>query len=107
MKNNLVHFIKAWNFPDGNYGEKEIWINTDFEIKFIEGCRVNKNGSQTECTKLVYAGEVIKVIGTPQEFFKKCKENNTAIALLNDLHESGLTIKQFLQQHERLNGIAN
>lgn len=101
MKNNMVKLVKAWMFKDSNtYGEKEFWLNTDFEVMYIEACKMNKNGVEIECTRLVYQDYKITVVGTPQQFFEACKNSNTAICLLSNLQENGITMKEFLEQNK-------
>lgn len=112
MSNNLIKFTKAWNFPDKTYGEKEIYINPDVDIKWIEATKVKSaNGKEIDCTKITYPtgtftkNDVVVVIGTVDEFFDRCKDSKIFSLLLSDLEKEGLTIKQFLQQNERLNRV--
>lgn len=103
MENQLIPFTKAWNTADGNYGEKTYWFNPSVAIAGLEPCKLKKNGAEINCTKIFYenSGENKKYLtltGSPEEFFQKCKEANTAVCLLHELDRNGVSVKDFLKQ---------
>jgi len=110
MDNNtaLVQVIKCWNYKDGGYGQKDYWINP-VEIAGLEPCKIKEGSREVECTKIFYNSkskceiQFLIIKGSPKEFFDKCKEANTAIFVLSQLNEFGISIKTFLKQLEGLN----
>lgn len=97
---------KVWNNRDGIYGEKEVLLNPNTEMRTLEDCKLkDKNGKEINCTQITYPnGDYIKVPGTKQEFIAQCRECNTMVGLLVDLYNQGYTIKSFLLEQEPLNG---
>jgi hypothetical protein len=103
----LIPFTKVWNQRDRTYRESTYYLNPNsMTIEGIEPCYV-ENGSQRNipCTKLYYPGRYMIILGTPDEFLEKCRQANVAYGLLNDLYREGVTIKEFMNKTERLNGV--
>jgi hypothetical protein len=103
----MVQFLKVWNEKDsGKYGSKVYYFDERTPVVGIEGCKVkDEKGQVIECTKVIYPSMYVTLMGTPIEFMQKCKDANIAALLLSDLYAQGITIKQFLEQNERINGV--
>lgn len=101
--NNLVPFIKTWKLKDGNYAEKEYWFNPAEQIAGLEECRIRRNGKEVDCTKIFYTDRYITLIGSVEFFFKTCRDASIVVCLLSDLIEGGYTIKQFMEQTNKIN----
>ncbi len=103
---NLVLVTKCWNDKDGNYGDKPYYFNPHFPVVGMEPCKLKKNGSSVDCTKILYGeGKFTTILGTPSELIDLCQLTGIAICVINDLYRQGLTIKQFINQIEGLNNI--
>lgn len=102
---DLIPVIKVWNDRDGNYGQKDIFINPANPFDYLEDCILKKGNEKLECTKIFYPDKFITILGSVQCFFETCRQANVSMCILNDLYKEGITIKQFIQQNERLNGI--
>lgn len=101
-----VEFKKVWNDRDGNYGEKQYFLNPNVDsFEGMEPCYIKNKGQQLECTKMFYSGRFIIILGGPEEVLGKCKEHNLAYSILFELGKAGMTMKQFIQQNERLNNV--
>ena len=104
--NNLVLFKKMWYDKENIYKEKLYWFNPFFDVKGIEACNVrNAKGETVECTKVYYGDYFITLVVNIEDFFTICRKANAAFALINDLYKEGITIRDFINQNERLNGI--
>lgn len=100
----LVRFTKAWNYKDGGYGEKPFYFNPDGNINGLDECKLRgPSGQEIDCIKIYYGVDFITLVGTIENFYEKCREVNAAFFMLNAIYQEGLTIKQFIQQGERLN----
>ncbi len=105
MTNNLVPFKKIWKNADGTYGLKDYWFNPNCDIQGLEACKGRINNIEVDCVKIFYADNFIMLVGSVEVFVKTCKDAQIAVSLIMDLHNAGITIKQFMQQTERLNGV--
>lgn len=103
----LIPFTKVWKFKDDKYGEAPHLFNPNSQsIEGIEECRIHdNNGNPLRCTKIFFPGRIMILLGSPEEFIQKCREANVGYGLLLDLQKEGMTIKEFIQQNERLNGV--
>jgi len=103
----LILFKKCWNFRDGRYGEKDYWFNPAVNIKGIEECKISNGKIEIDCVKIFYPSPdgFIILIGTIEEFFKKCRDINISICLIQDLYKEGFTIRQFMEQTGKLNDV--
>lgn len=102
----VIEFTKVWNNRDGSYSEKKYYLNPSVgSFEGIEACNVNNKGVEVSCTKVFYASRFIIVLGNPETFLDKCREANVAYNIILEMQRSGLTIKEFIKQNERLNGV--
>lgn len=105
----LIPFTKCWKFKDdGKYAEAPYFLNPNsISLEGIEYSKMHNNeGQLVKCTKLYYSGgRMVVLVGSPEEFLQKCRQANIAYGLLLELDRNGITIKEFIQQNERLNHI--
>lgn len=110
----MVEFIKCWNLKQ-EHGKpivdttklfsKPYFLDTRMPVEGMEGCKLKDGKNEVECTKIYYPARFVTVKGTPQEFMEKCSQANVAVCLLQDLYKEGITIKEFMQQNERINAV--
>lgn len=104
---NLIPATKVWKNRDGSYSSKEYFFNTSLPFEGLESCRVSLNNEQVECTKIHYPlDQFLTLVGAPAEFLETCRQSRIAAYILLDLYKENITIKQFMAQNERLNGIS-
>jgi hypothetical protein len=102
---NLIQFFKVWKNQDGSYSKKEYFFNADLPFEGLEACKVRLNGIEVDCTKIHYPGNFLQIVGTPFEFLETCRQGKVTTCILLDLYKENITIKQFMEQNERINGI--
>jgi hypothetical protein len=109
---NLIACFKVWKVRDerdernDKYEKKAYYFNPELPFEGLEACRASFDGRQVECTKIHYPGKFLMILGSPEEFLENCRKGNVAAFILQDLYKEGITIKQFMEQNERINGIA-
>jgi len=101
----LVLFTKTVKMADGRQATGRYWFNPALQVKGIEPCFVLLDGVKTECTKIIYPRDYVTLIGSESFFLDTLKNSNITICLLNELFESGFTIKQFMEQAGKINDV--
>lgn len=103
---NLIPCFKVWKNSNEKYEKKAYLFNPDLPFEGLEPCKAKFDGNEIECTKIHYPGKYLIIVGSPDEFLEKCRQGNISAYILQDLYKEGITIKQFMEQNERINRIA-
>lgn len=105
----MIEFVKVWNdtkLDAKTFGSKKVYLDERTPMESIESCRIkDEKGEQIDCTKIIYPSKYMTVKGTPIEFMQKFKEAGIASMILVDLYAAGFTIKEFMLQNEKVNGV--
>lgn len=105
----MVELTKCWNrISHGGkkeYGEKLHYYDPRSVFEGMEDCKITgPDGKEIDCTKIFFPGDrYITVKGKAIEVLGLIRVGNAAIQLLIDLYAAGYTIKQFMEQNERIN----
>jgi beta-galactosidase beta subunit len=107
----MIEFTKVWNDTkeDGKkvFKSKKYYYDPRTILEGMEGCKLTDGDKEVDCTKIFHSGgRWVTLMGTPKDFMQLCKDANVVVCLLSDLYAAGITIKQFLEENERKNGVS-
>lgn len=106
MEINLIVATKVWKNRDGSYSSKEYFFNTSLPFEGLESCKATLNNKEVDCTKIHYPLDMFVILlGAPLDFLETCRQSRIASFILLDLYKENITVKQFMEQNKRINGV--